>query len=167
MRRHEQSSVEEELVVNKVGNVKDARGRTFSGRTNPDGPRVRGTHFGTLVLAAASIVGIVVCALLVEPFLGAITWALALAILFVSFHAWIETKLKHPNLAAMASVLTIVLLVVVPAAFLVERLSRKLHLGQPPSEPGWRMESSNVSSTHIPASHPLESGSINRSICRR
>lgn len=70
---------------------------------------------GTFVLAAAAIVGVVVCVLLAEPFLGAITWALALAILFVPFHAWIESKLKHPNLAAMVSVLTIVLLVVVPA----------------------------------------------------
>ncbi|GLQ82784.1 AI-2E family transporter [Mesorhizobium huakuii] len=87
-----------------------------------DNPRVRRSQVGTLVLAAAAIVGIVVCVLLTEPFLGAITWALALAILFIPFHSWIETKLKLPNLAAMVSVLTIVLLVVVPAAFLLERL---------------------------------------------
>jgi predicted PurR-regulated permease PerM len=77
---------------------------------------------GTLVLAAAAIVGIVVCALLAEPFLGAITWALALAILFVPFHAHVERKVKHPNLAAGITVLIIVLLVIVPAAFLTERL---------------------------------------------
>ncbi len=46
--------------------------------------------------------------LLAQPFWGAITWALSLAILFAPFHAWVETKLKHPNLAAMVSVLTIV-----------------------------------------------------------
>ncbi|RUV40933.1 MAG: AI-2E family transporter [Mesorhizobium sp.] len=87
-----------------------------------DDPLVRRSRAGTAVLAAAVIVGIVVCVLLALPFLGAITWALSLAILFAPFHAWIETKLKHPNLAAMVSVLTIVLLVAVPAAFLVERL---------------------------------------------
>lgn len=107
------------MVVSKGWNVKEAPG---GDRMNAENPRSRGSHFSTLVLAAASIVGIVVCALLAEPFLGAITWAMALAILFVPLHARIETKLKHPNLAALASVLTIVLLVVVPTAFLVERL---------------------------------------------
>lgn len=92
------------------------------GKMNAGNTRAGGSRVGTLVLAVATIVGIVVCVLLAEPFLGAITWALSLAILFAPFHAWIETKLKHPNLAAIVSVLTIVLLVVVPAAFLVGRL---------------------------------------------
>lgn len=74
---------------------------------NADNAQVRGSRAGTVVLAVAVIVGIVVCVLLAEPFLGAITWALSLAILFAPFHAWIETKLKHPNLAAVVSVLTI------------------------------------------------------------
>lgn len=87
-----------------------------------DNPRVGGRRSGTVVLAAAVTAGIVVCVLLAKPFLGAITWALSLAILFAPFQAWIETKLKHPNLAAMVSVLTIALLVAVPAAFLVGRL---------------------------------------------
>ncbi|WP_027055254.1 AI-2E family transporter [Mesorhizobium erdmanii] len=89
---------------------------------NAGNSQVRGSRAGMVVLGAAVIVGIVVCALLAEPFLGAITWALSLAILFAPFHGWIETKLKHPSLAAMVSVLTIVLLVAVPAAFLVGRL---------------------------------------------
>lgn len=89
---------------------------------NAGNPRVRGSQARTLVLAAASIGGIVICALLVEPFLGAITWAVALAILFAPFQAWVEEKLKQPSLAAMISVLTIVLLVIVPAAFVTERL---------------------------------------------
>lgn len=85
-------------------------------------PGVRGGQARTLVLAAASIGGIVICALLAEPFLGAITWALALAILFAPFQSWVEGKLKHPSLAAMVSVSTIVLLVIVPAAFVTGRL---------------------------------------------
>ncbi|RWL84436.1 MAG: AI-2E family transporter [Mesorhizobium sp.] len=89
---------------------------------NAGDPRVRHGRAGTFVLAAAAIIGIVVCVLLAQPFLGAITWALSLAILFAPFHTWIETKVKHPNLAAMISVLTIALLVAVPAAFLVAHL---------------------------------------------
>ncbi|MDG4893564.1 AI-2E family transporter [Mesorhizobium sp. WSM4976] len=89
---------------------------------NAGAPRVRRSRASTFVLAAAAIIGIVVCVLLARPFLGAITWASALAILFGPFQGWIETKAKHPNLAAMVSVLTIVLLVFVPAALVVERL---------------------------------------------
>ncbi|WP_245475434.1 MULTISPECIES: AI-2E family transporter [unclassified Mesorhizobium] len=111
------------MVGNKVEREGNARTSRFGvGNMSDDDPLVRRSRAGTAVLAAAVIVGIVVCVLLALPFLGAITWALSLAILFAPFHAWIETKLKHPNLAAMVSVLTIVLLVAVPAAFLVERL---------------------------------------------
>ena len=83
---------------------------------------VPGGRIGTFVLAAGGGVGIVICILLTWPFLGAITWALALAILFVPVHAAIETRLKYPNLAGLVSVATLAIVVVVPAAFVVERL---------------------------------------------
>ena len=88
-----------------------------------------GGRVGTLVLAAITIAGIVVCVLLAAPFLGALTWALALAILFMPLHARIEATLKRPDLAALVSVLTLALLVVVPAAFLVERLVEEAAAG--------------------------------------
>ena len=81
------------------------------------GGRVR-----ALALAAATIAGIVVCVLLTAPFLGALAWALALAILFAPLHARIETRLKHPNVGAMVSVVTLALIVAVPATFVAERL---------------------------------------------
>jgi len=59
-------------------------------------PRVRGGQARTLVLAAASIGGIVICVLLAEPFLGAITWALALAILFAPFQSRVEGASAMP-----------------------------------------------------------------------
>ncbi len=81
-----------------------------------------GGRAGALVLAAATIAGIVVCVLLASPFLGALTWALTLAILFAPLHARIEATLKQPDLAAMVSVLTVALVVAIPAAFVVENL---------------------------------------------
>jgi len=81
-----------------------------------------GGRVGALVLAAATIAGIVACVLLTAPFLGALAGALALAILFAPLHARIEARLKHPSLAAMMSVLTLALIGAVPAAFMVERL---------------------------------------------
>lgn len=76
----------------------------------------------TLLLAAATAVGIVVCFLLAVPFVGPLTGALALAILFALLHARIEARVRHPNLAAMLSVLALALMVAPPAAFVVERL---------------------------------------------
>jgi len=66
--------------------------------------------------------GIVLCFFIAKPFLGAITWALTLAILFASLHARIEKAIKHPNLAALLSTAIVAVVIVVPAVFVVERL---------------------------------------------
>lgn len=76
----------------------------------------------TLVLSAATLGGIYICYLLALPFLSAFTWALALAVLFVSVQRAIETRLKMPNVSAMITVLLVTLIVVVPAIFVIERL---------------------------------------------
>lgn len=73
-------------------------------------------------LAAASIAGVVLCLIIAWPFLGAITWAAALTILFSPLHTRIEATLKYPNLAAVFSVGIVAIVVVVPAAFVVESL---------------------------------------------
>jgi len=77
---------------------------------------------GPLALIAATVAGIVACVLLAWPFLGALVWALTLAILFVPLHARIESRLKYPNLGAAVSVLVSMLVVAAPAAFVVQRL---------------------------------------------
>ena len=79
--------------------------------------RVRG-----FILLAVTLIGLWLCYRLTVPFLPAITWALALAILFAPAHPWAETKLKSPNLAATISVLLIAFMVVVPAIFVGDRL---------------------------------------------
>ena len=80
------------------------------------------SHVQTLVLMAASAFGLYLCYLLAAPFLPALAWALALAVLFSPFQRWLESKLKRPNLAAGVSVLVIGLIVVVPATFVGQRL---------------------------------------------
>lgn len=80
------------------------------------------SRIDALLLAAATVVGIVLCFLLAVPFVGPLTGALALAILFAPLHARIEARLRHPNLAAMLSVLALALMVAPPAAFVLGRL---------------------------------------------
>lgn len=86
-------------------------------------PRSPGSRrFGRVALAVSSVAGILLCALIAWPFLGAITWALTLAILFAPLHASVERRVRHPNIAALLSTAIVIVVVVVPAAFVVERL---------------------------------------------
>jgi len=84
---------------------------------------------GVLVLAAATIAGLIVCALLLAPFLGALTWALALALLFAPLQARIEAKLKNRNVAALVTVLIVAIAVALPMAFVLERLIEEAAAG--------------------------------------
>lgn len=75
-----------------------------------------------LALAAATAMGIYLCYRMALPFLPALSWALALAVLFMPVYRWLESAVKHANLAASAVVLSIGLIVVVPATFMGQRL---------------------------------------------
>jgi predicted PurR-regulated permease PerM len=81
-----------------------------------------GSLIHALVLLLATFGGIYICYLLALPFLSALTWALVLAVLFASVHQAMEARLRMPNLSAMISVFVVVLIVVVPTIFVVERL---------------------------------------------
>jgi predicted PurR-regulated permease PerM len=75
-----------------------------------------------LALTAATALGLYLCYLMTLPFLPALTWALTLAVLFMPVQRWLESMVKHPNLAASLSVLGIGLIVVVPATIMGQRL---------------------------------------------
>ena len=55
------------------------------------------SHVQTLVLMAATAVGIYLCYRLALPFLPALAWALALAVVFTPFHRWLESKAEAPQ----------------------------------------------------------------------
>ncbi len=79
-------------------------------------------HVQTLVLMAATVLGVFLCWRLAVPFMSALVWALALAIVCAPCHEWLESKLKRPNLAALVSVLGIGLTVLGFATFVGQRL---------------------------------------------
>lgn len=87
--------------------------------TNDWGER---SHVQTLLHMAVTALGIYLCGLLAAPFLPALAWALALAVLFAPFQKWLESKLAHSGLAAMIAVTVIALIVVVPAVFVAQKL---------------------------------------------
>ena len=89
-------------------------------KPEPKSPRRR--RFELVELAVASAAGILLCLIIAWPFLGAITWALTLAILFVPLHVKVEWLVRHTNIAALLSTAIVVVVVLVPAVFVVERL---------------------------------------------
>lgn len=93
-----------------------------------DRQHTRNLNLGTparlraFVLLAITIAGLYLCYLLMVPFLPALTWALALAILFMPVHRWFEAKLNNANLAAAISTLLIGVIVVAPVTLLAGRV---------------------------------------------
>ncbi len=88
----------------------------------PAGEWASGSHVRTVVVMAATVFGGYLCYRMAVPFLPALSWALALAVLFTPFHRWLESRIRHPSAAALLSICLIGLLVVVPAVFVGQRL---------------------------------------------
>jgi predicted PurR-regulated permease PerM len=62
------------------------------------------------------------CCLLARPFLPALAWGLALAILADPIHQWIGKRTRHEPLAAGLSVLLVAFILVLPAWFVVRTI---------------------------------------------
>lgn len=75
-----------------------------------------------LALTTITIGGLYLCYLMLLPFVPALTWALALAAVFMPVHRRVESAVRHATLAASISVLAIGLVVVVSATFVGERI---------------------------------------------
>lgn len=64
---------------------------------------------------------VVIAALIAEPYLASLTWALVLAVVFVGPHRWLEERI-WPSAAAGVSVFLIAVIIVGPLLFVSERL---------------------------------------------
>lgn len=77
---------------------------------------------GSLVLLFATALACYLCFLIVQPFLPAITWALALAVIGRPFHRWLAARVRYRWLSAGIVVLSVTLLVAAPVAFITYEL---------------------------------------------
>lgn len=59
---------------------------------------------GTVVILGLTALGLAICAGLTAPFVSALAWALAFAVLAWPLHRWLERRLRHPGAAALLSV---------------------------------------------------------------
>ena len=81
------------------------------------------------ILTVLTLIGLYLCYRLALPFLPALAWALALAVLFSPFQRWLESKVRHRNAASAISIIVIALMVVVPAFFVANRLITEIGRG--------------------------------------
>jgi predicted PurR-regulated permease PerM len=78
-----------------------------------------------LTLMAATAVTFYLCYLIARPFLSALAWALALAVIAHPLHDWIARRLHYPNLAAALAVVIVGFAVVAPTIFAAQQVVRK------------------------------------------
>src|SRR4051812_15274644 len=82
-------------------------------------------RFRLLALAALTALLIGLSLVLAVPFLPAITWGVALAIIAWPMHRRIADRVAWPGLAAALSTVVVVLLIVVPGMFVSYQLARE------------------------------------------
>lgn len=75
--------------------------------------------------AALTAVFIALCVVLAVPFLSAISWGVALAIIALPLHRWLERHLKSPTLAAVISTAVVAGVILGTGAFVVYQLGRE------------------------------------------
>jgi predicted PurR-regulated permease PerM len=82
-------------------------------------------RFRLYAFAALTAVLVGLCVLLAIPFLPAITWAVALAIIAWPMHRRIRQRVGWPRLSALLSTATVVVLILGPALFVTYQLMRE------------------------------------------
>jgi predicted PurR-regulated permease PerM len=75
-----------------------------------------------LVLVLLTLIAVYLCYLLVHPFLSAMAWALALAIVAHPSYEWLTHRLHSKNLAAAFTVAVVALVIIAPTVVLAQQL---------------------------------------------
>jgi len=96
-----------------------------------------------LSLFLVTVVAFVVCFLLVRPFISALAWAVALAVVAFPVHRWLQRRIRRPAAAAGISVMLVAVVVVGPTIFIVHHLVVQAAAGAEKIRPaftteGWR-----------------------------
>jgi predicted PurR-regulated permease PerM len=76
-------------------------------------------------LLGMTVVGIGLSAVIVTPFVPALTWAFALAVVSDPLRLWIRSRLKSPNLAAAVPVVIVTAVILVPTALIAWKVGQQ------------------------------------------
>jgi predicted PurR-regulated permease PerM len=97
-------------------------GRDSPPSASPFQPWDRFSTVRGFALIITTLIGLYICYLLAQPFLAALTWALAIAVLAAPLHRRIARRVKSPELAAGLSVAVLALGVLLPLALVGHHL---------------------------------------------
>ena len=78
------------------------------------------------VLLGAAALGLFLCYLLVQPFVPALSWGLALAVVGYPLHKVICRRVPYPTLAAGLTVLAIAAVIIAPLVFVTQQIVRQV-----------------------------------------
>ncbi|HEY7517586.1 MAG TPA: AI-2E family transporter [Methylomirabilota bacterium] len=78
-----------------------------------------------LALIGATLLGVYLCYRLAQPFLPALAWGLALAVVAYPIHKAICRRIPHAAVAAALSVAAVAIVIIAPAAFVIHQLARQ------------------------------------------
>ena len=87
----------------------------------------RNVSFGFLLVLTA--LAVYFCWLMIQPFLTAVTWAIALAVIAHPLYDELEKRLGRPNLAAFLSVVLVTAILIIPGFLVIEGAVREAASG--------------------------------------
>ena len=90
-----------------------------------EGPLTTGRPLRPVALAVLTILLLALCALLAWPFLPALTWAFALAVIAWPLHERVGRLIGRPGVAAVLSTVAVFLLVFAPFLFVMYELAQE------------------------------------------
>jgi predicted PurR-regulated permease PerM len=82
-----------------------------------------------IVLGAATALAFYLCYKLAQPFLPALAWALALAVVAHPLHEWIARRTNRANVEAAVAVAVVAVVLIAPTVFVARRLGREAVAG--------------------------------------
>jgi predicted PurR-regulated permease PerM len=91
---------------------------------NSDQPSLSRDRLLAGVLITMTALGIVGCAIIAAPFVPALTWAVALAVVAHPVHAWIARRVQRPSVAAGLAVAVIAIGLLAPSIFVLHRITQ-------------------------------------------
>lgn len=109
--------------VNIIGTESPSRFRAPTQR-----PRAS-LNWEHLTLFLITVCVFVLCWMMSLPFLSAIVGAITLAVVTYRPYCWLESRIKHPTLAAACGVFAVTVSIITPAFFLAEELARQVLSG--------------------------------------
>jgi predicted PurR-regulated permease PerM len=83
------------------------------------------TNWKQITLFLLTLGILILCALVLQPFFGAIVGAIVLAVITQRPYNWLGTKIKSPSLRTTVALIVIILALIIPTVFLARKLGEQ------------------------------------------